>query len=259
MQAECRARYRVAPPQDDGLEVLLRNARGETLTGTVTDMSVAGVGAWLDGPALSVGERARLHFASPKPATGIELTAKVVFRVDGESQKRYGLQFDQAPSPNSTIEETLFCLFNRRRVPRIETLRASPSGSAQEAARKERTTERPHSAWAALAAGIDTSPLVPECYAAYRPLIADGLRFFLERLPISRLARLVADQQSLPAGADMAHRLATLIGGCPTLHKLGQIVARNHLLAPRLRATTATLGVHGPDADRGKLGARPTP
>ena len=33
----------------------------------------------------------------------------------------------------------------------------------------------------------------------------------------------------------MAHRLATLIGGCPTLHKLGQIVARNHHLAPRLR------------------------
>jgi ubiquinone biosynthesis protein len=236
MQAECRARYRIAPSQDDGLEVLLRSARGETLTGTVTDLSVAGIGAWLDGPALSVGERASLHFPWPKPATGIELTAKVVFRVDGESQMRYGLQFDQPPSPNSPIEETIFRLFNRRRVRRVETQLASPSGSAQEAAREQRTAQRSDSAWVVLAAGIDTSTLVPECYAAYRPLIADGLRFFVERLPVARLGRLVADQQALPAGTDMAHRLATLIGGCPTLHKLGQIVARNHHLAPALRA-----------------------
>ena len=253
MQAECRTRYRVAPPLGDGLEVMLRDARGEILVGTVTDLSIAGAGAWLGGPALPVGEHATLRFASPTPATGIEMTATVVFRVDGESQRRYGLQFDQAPSFNSPNTETLFRLFNRRRVPRSEAPRASPSGSAQETAREQHTTERSDSAWAALAAGIDTSPLVPECYAAYRPLIADGLRYFLERLPISRLARLVADQQGLPAGTEMAHRLATLIGGCPTLHKLGQIVARNHLLAPALRKQLQRLESMAPTQDVASL------
>ena len=191
MQAECRTRYRVAPPPGDGLELLLRDARGEILVGTVTDLSIAGAGAWLDGPALSVGEHATLRFASPTPATGIEMTAKVVFRVDGESLRRYGLQFDQAPSLNSPIEQAIFRLFNRRRVPRIETPLASPRSRDERKGHEQPTSppQRPHWAWEALAAGIDTSPLVPECYAAYRPLIADGLRFFLERLPISRLGR----------------------------------------------------------------------
>lgn len=76
---------------------------------------------------------------------------------------------------------------------------------------------------------------VPEAYAAYRPLLSEGLHFFMERLSPPRLAHILAEQLQLPRAVSPARRLVTLLRHCPTLHKLGQVVARDRRLSPELR------------------------
>jgi len=41
---------------------------------------------------------------------------------------------------------------------------------------------------------FDVSPLVPNEYAEFRPLVADAVFFFLERLPAPRLTQILAAQ-----------------------------------------------------------------
>ncbi len=83
--------------------------------------------------------------------------------------------------------------------------------------------------------GVDITPLVPEIYAAYRPLVADAVAFFLQHLSAPRLAAILAEQQALPSDVGVAQRLTSLLFHCPTLHKLGQLVARNRRLDRELR------------------------
>lgn len=94
----------------------------------------------------------------------------------------------------------------------------------------------PHAAW-----DLDISSLVPEVYAQYRPLVADVIDFFLRRLSAPRLAAILNEQQSLPGDASVAQRLTALLFHCPTLQKLGQVVARNRKLDPELRTRLQTL------------------
>ena len=77
--------------------------------------------------------------------------------------------------------------------------------------------------------------LVPECYAEYRPVVIDGLLFFLERLPPPRQMEILGEQTLLPNNTASARRLVVLFRQCPTLHKLGQVVAHDRRLAPELR------------------------
>lgn len=88
---------------------------------------------------------------------------------------------------------------------------------------------------------FDMSPLVPDEYAAFRPLVADAVAFFVERLPLPRLTELIAAQCALSAEACAEERLVTLISRCPTLHKLSQVVARDRRLAATLRARLQAL------------------
>jgi ubiquinone biosynthesis protein len=88
---------------------------------------------------------------------------------------------------------------------------------------------------------IDVSPMVPDEFAQFRPVIADAVVFFLERLPVPRLTDLVARQCDLPADANAEERLTNLICQCPTLHKLGQVVARDRRLSSELRKRLQTL------------------
>ena len=88
---------------------------------------------------------------------------------------------------------------------------------------------------------IDVSPMVPEEFAQFRPLTADALVFFLEHLSEARLTELLTRQCDLPASASAEERLADLIGQCPTLHKLGQVLARDRRLSPKLRNRLQTL------------------
>lgn len=99
--------------------------------------------------------------------------------------------------------------------------------------------------------GLDK--LVPESHAAYRPLVMEGLLFFLQRLQPARLDAIVAEQIALPPAARSARRLIVLFRNCPTLHKLGQVVAHDRRLAPELRARLQELESMAPPTAIGNL------
>jgi ubiquinone biosynthesis protein len=77
--------------------------------------------------------------------------------------------------------------------------------------------------------------VVPDCYAEFRPVVADGLTLFLEHLSPPRLAEIFQAQAALPADADLPRRLVVFLHACPALHKLGQVVARHRSLDAELR------------------------
>ncbi len=87
----------------------------------------------------------------------------------------------------------------------------------------------------ALRERLDVASLVPERYARYRPVVVETLRFFLEGLSAARFGEIVAAQLALPADATTAQRVVTLMHQCPTLHKLGQVIARHRELDGDLR------------------------
>ncbi len=89
--------------------------------------------------------------------------------------------------------------------------------------------------------------VLPEVYGAYRPIVADGIRFLLSRLSLSRLIDLAADQAALPEAEPMEGRLLVLVQRLPSLHKLGQIIARNRHLDPELKRRLTALE-NGPAA-----------
>lgn len=88
---------------------------------------------------------------------------------------------------------------------------------------------------------LDLSQLAPPSLAAWRPLIIDGMTFFLERLPAHHLEEIIAEQLALPEDASAPTRLVTLLAQCPTLHKLGQVLARNRHLPMELQRQLQTL------------------
>jgi ubiquinone biosynthesis protein len=81
----------------------------------------------------------------------------------------------------------------------------------------------------------DLAAVVPDCYAEFRPIVSDGLTFFLEHLSSPRLAEVFQAQAELPADAGLPRRLVVFLRACPALHKIGQIVARNRHLDHELR------------------------
>lgn len=71
------------------------------------------------------------------------------------------------------------------------------------------------------------SDIIPEIYGDYREIVHDGILFLLSNLSSARLIKLVVDQLLLKEDAAVEERLLHLAGHIPTLHKLGQIIARN--------------------------------
>jgi len=88
---------------------------------------------------------------------------------------------------------------------------------------------------------IDISPLVPASYAVYRPVIADAFGFFLSHLSPHRQEEIHREQSRLPPEAGLRQRFTSLIRCCPSLHKLGQVMARDRRLDPALRRWLQTL------------------
>jgi ubiquinone biosynthesis protein len=68
---------------------------------------------------------------------------------------------------------------------------------------------------------------VPEVYAGYRSLVRDGIEFFLLHINRRRLMDLVLSQLKLDPETGTEERLLELAKAFPTLHKLGQIIARH--------------------------------
>jgi ubiquinone biosynthesis protein len=93
---------------------------------------------------------------------------------------------------------------------------------------------------------FDVTAVVPDCYAAYRPVVVDAIEFFLTRLSPLRLRDVVRAQAELPLDASAADRLVTLMHQCPVLHKLGQVIARHHALDAGFRAKLQELEMREP-------------
>ncbi len=85
-----------------------------------------------------------------------------------------------------------------------------------------------------LARILDVSVLVPERHAAYRPVIRDVLLFFLQNLPLDRQWAITRKQMGLPLQATLVERVFSLLHCCPSLHKLGQVLAHDPSLSPDL-------------------------
>jgi ubiquinone biosynthesis protein len=85
--------------------------------------------------------------------------------------------------------------------------------------------------------GLDAilASAIPEAHAAYRRPLTAALAFFLDHLSADRAAAIVGDQLALPPEATDAERLFALARRSPTLHKLGQILARDRRLDLHLR------------------------
>ena len=83
--------------------------------------------------------------------------------------------------------------------------------------------------------------LLPPTLARWRPLLVEGLLYFLNRLPERRRWEIVTAQAAIDAGAAPAVRLVSLLLQCPMLHKLGQVVARQPHLDPALRSRLRSL------------------
>jgi len=83
--------------------------------------------------------------------------------------------------------------------------------------------------------------LVPESSPAWRPLIADAIRYVFMHLSEQRLQEKLADQMRLPIDTTPESRLLCLISRMPGLQKIGQVVARNQRIPPKLRDALAEL------------------
>ncbi|MGE5609791.1 MAG: AarF/UbiB family protein, partial [Bacillota bacterium] len=82
----------------------------------------------------------------------------------------------------------------------------------------------------------DIASLVPDCYAEFRRIVAEGVMFYLQHLSPARLIRIVSAQATLPPDADVAARTVLLLHESPALHKLGQVIARRRELDQGLRS-----------------------
>ena len=65
--------------------------------------------------------------------------------------------------------------------------------------------------------------------------VKESLVVFLSGLPPAIQKSIMTEQATLPATATLSERLGLLARGCPVLHKLGQVLARDQRLAEELR------------------------
>ena len=83
--------------------------------------------------------------------------------------------------------------------------------------------------------------LVPDSAQRWRPLVRDAFQFLFDALSDRRLATKVVQQFDLSADTPPEQRLLRLVNKMPGLQKLGQVLARNRRLAPKLRRALAEL------------------
>ncbi|HYA64152.1 MAG TPA: AarF/UbiB family protein [Candidatus Sulfotelmatobacter sp.] len=87
--------------------------------------------------------------------------------------------------------------------------------------------------WAARMVPVEL--LVPEVHRDWRPLVHEAILFVVSRLSASRLAPKIVEQMTLGPEVAAEVRLLRFIAKVPGLQKIGQVLARNRHLHPRLR------------------------
>ena len=136
----------------------------------------------------------------------------------------------------------------------LAALTAAPDAAAIEDALRSAAgpAARAHAA-AWIRSLIPVDWLVPRSAERWRPLVADALQFVFSRLSDGRLAQKIAEQMALPAEAPPEQRLMRLISRMPALQKIGQVLARNRRLAPRLRRALSELENGIRDVSHGEM------
>jgi ubiquinone biosynthesis protein len=87
--------------------------------------------------------------------------------------------------------------------------------------------------WAARMIPVEL--LVPEVHCEWRPLVRESILFVVSKLSASRLAPKIVEQIELGPEISPEVRLLRFIAKVPALQKIGQVLARNRHLHPRLR------------------------
>lgn len=87
--------------------------------------------------------------------------------------------------------------------------------------------------WAARMVPVEL--LVPEVHREWRPLVREAILFVVAKLPAARLAPKIVEQMGLGPEISAEVRLLRFIAKVPGLQKIGQVLARNRHIHPRLR------------------------
>ena len=88
---------------------------------------------------------------------------------------------------------------------------------------------------------------IPDVYARYRSVVRDGIEFFLSQVSQERLVELALRQMTLKPDTGIQERLLELAKQFATLHKFGQLIARNPNIDPAIKEWLVHLenGVYG--------------
>lgn len=87
--------------------------------------------------------------------------------------------------------------------------------------------------WAAQIVPVEL--LVPDVHREWRPLVREAILFVVSKLSAYRLAPKIVEQMELGPEVSAEVRLLRFIAKVPGLQKIGQVLARNRHLHPRLR------------------------
>jgi ubiquinone biosynthesis protein len=83
--------------------------------------------------------------------------------------------------------------------------------------------------------------LVPESALPWRPLVQDAIQYVFLHLDERRLTAKLREQMALPFDTPAEARLLRLISRMPGLQKVGQVLARNRRVPPKLREALSEL------------------
>jgi ubiquinone biosynthesis protein len=86
-----------------------------------------------------------------------------------------------------------------------------------------------------LMSATDIVDVVPGIYSHFKQIVSDGIFFFLIHINTERFISLIVDQLFLKKDCSSEERLVELAKKIPTLHKLGQVIARNRNVDERFR------------------------
>lgn len=100
---------------------------------------------------------------------------------------------------------------------------------------------------------LDMGSLLPPRYKRYAPVVSQALVFFLEQLDPARREGIIHEQLSLYGNSSPEERVVAILRHCPTLHKLGQIVARDRRLSVDLRKRLQSLETLPPSMSRSEI------
>ncbi len=120
-------------------------------------------------------------------------------------------------------------------------LRASTSSGALESALKAGGSKLRAQIGEWIVQLVPVENLVTDVHREWRPIVRDAMLFVIARLSAARLAAKIGEQLDLPPDASPETRLLHLIARVPGLQKIGQVLARNRGLDPRLRRALAEL------------------